>query len=78
VADELLQLEFLLHDLMEFGGPTFFVIGLGVRDFNLMQLLSAARDRRADGSFGVGRLRLLRDEGAHKFSFCADYVEFHL
>jgi hypothetical protein len=74
---ELLQLEFLHHDLVQLGRSAFLVIGLGIRNFEFMQLPAAARDGRADGSLGIGRLGLLRDKGAHKFSFFADHMKFH-
>jgi hypothetical protein len=73
----LLQLQFLLHDFVQVSQPAFLVIRFGIFDFELMQLLAAARDGRADGSFAIGRLELLRDEGPHQFPSSADYVNVH-
>lgn len=76
-GDELLQLQFLFHDLVQFSGAALSIVRVRVGDLHLMQLLAAARNGRAHGSFGIGRLLRLRDKCTHQFPFCADYVKFH-
>jgi hypothetical protein len=61
----LLQLQFLFHDLVQVGGTAVSIVRVGIRDLELMQLLAVSRDGCAHGSFAIGRLRLLRDEGPH-------------